>query len=156
MEIFEHINVSIWILQTIAMMITAFLLPGLTVSGPIGALLAVIAIAFVNAHLWDAALFFSIPDQPTLHTAAIFIANGVVFWILVKILPGIDVRGIFPALIAPVLFTLTSIFLNTYAKDIDWSKVWQKTKNGIQSVKEDLQDPEASKSKEPATPTVAQ
>jgi hypothetical protein len=50
----------------------------------------------------------------------LFLANGVLFWILVKILPGIEVQGVLPALAAPVVFTLTSLFIDHYLADVDW------------------------------------
>lgn len=134
----EHINISFWIIQTLAMMITAFLLPGLSVSGPLGALAAVIGLAFMNAHLWDAALFFSIPDTFTIHTLTLLVANGLLFWILVKVLPGIEISGCLPALVAPVIFTFLSIFLQNYAKDVDWKNVWKQGVAIVESAKDEL------------------
>ncbi len=138
MEIFDHINVSMWILQTLAMMLTALLLPGFTVSGPIGALIGVVGIAFVNAQIWDAALFFSIPDTVSFHALTVLIANGIIFWLVVKILPGIDVVGLFPSILAPVIFTVSSLFLNAYAKEIDWENIGRTSLAYIQDVRNDL------------------
>lgn len=138
MEFLSHINLQIWILQVIAMLITAILLPGLTVSGPLGALIGVVGLAFVNAHLWDAALFFSLPDSASLHAILLLLANGIIFWIVVKILPGIDVTGILPTFIAPVLFTVISVLLTTYAKDIDWGKVLSKGISYVETAREEL------------------
>lgn len=119
-------------------MLTAFILPNFTISGPLGALIAVIALAFVNTHLWDAALFFSIPSSFTTQAILLLLANGVIFWILVKILPGIEVQGFLPALAAPVVFTVTSVILQNYLKDVDWSKVWHQSVNYVQGVREDF------------------
>lgn len=116
-------NVDYWFLQTLAMLVTALLIPGLKVSGPLGALTTVIAIAFFNSQAWDAALFFQIPDEITIHTGLLFLTNGILFLILVKLLPGIEVEGIMPALIAPVVFTATSLVISHYRVDIDWAQV---------------------------------
>ncbi len=109
-----------WILQAIGMWLTTIIIPRLRITGVSGAFLIVIALAMVNATIWDAALFFSIPDMFTAHAMTILLANGVVFWVLVKILPGIEVDGILPAIAAPVVFTLVSLFVNEYLKDVDW------------------------------------
>lgn len=135
MRYLESINISFWILQTIAMMITAFLLPRLTVSGPLGALGAVIGLAFVNAHIWDAALFFQIPNSFTSHALLLIVANGVVFWILVKVLPGIEVQGVLPAIAAPIVFSICSILINEYGKDVDWKKVYDVSLHEVTEIK---------------------
>ena len=135
---FSAINVDFWILQTIAMMVTCFLLPRLTVSGPLGALGAVVALAFVNAQVWDAALFFQVPDSLSAHALVLMLSNGLVFWVVVKILPGIEVEGILPAIAAPIVFTICSLLISHYGKDIEWQKVWDKTLVTIVSIRDSL------------------
>ena len=104
------------------MMVTALLIPRLTITSIFGALGIVIGIALVNAKLWDAALFFSVPDSFTVHTATLLIANGLIFWILVKLLPGIQVEGLLPALAAPVVFTGCSMLIGAVSPHIDLYK----------------------------------
>lgn len=117
------IDFNYWILQTIAMLVTALLIPGLQVNGPFGALLTVIGLAFVNTKVWDAALFFSVPNSITTQAAMLILVNGAIFWIIVKILPGIEVQGIVPALVAPLVFSICSILISQHGKDIEWKKV---------------------------------
>ena len=118
-------NASHWIIQTVAMMITVFFIPRLRVNGPLPALATVIVLAFINAHLWSTALFFSIPSSLTLQTVLLLLVNGIIFWIVVKVLPGIEVDGIFPAIVAPLVFTVLSIVIEAYAPSIDWRGLWQ-------------------------------
>ena len=49
--------------------------------------------------------------------------NGVIFWGIVKLLPGIEVEGVWPALVAPMVFAVLSILIPTLAEEIDWGKV---------------------------------
>ncbi|MBX7143127.1 MAG: phage holin family protein [Oligoflexia bacterium] len=144
------IDFNYWILQTLAMMITAFLLPGLQVSGPIGALLTVVAMAFVNTKIWDAALFFAIPNHVSVQAVTLIIANGIIFWVLVKILPGIEVQGVLPALIAPVVFSICNILINQYGKDIDWQKATSVVLREVSEAKTTLQHQQP-----PTTPSAA-
>lgn len=129
------INVSHWVIQTFAMMLTAFLIPKLRVSGPIPALATVVTLGFINAHYWSAALFFSLPADVTSNAIFLFLANGVLFWIVVKVLPGIEVEGVLPALAAPVVFTVISVLLNENLKDVDWNVVWQEVTGFVQAVR---------------------
>lgn len=145
-------NFSYWALQTAAMMLTVFILPRLRVSGPLGAFATVVALAFVNSHVWNAALFFSIPDTFSYQVACIFLANGVIFWVLVKILPGIEVDGFLAALFAPVLFSLISLFLSRYATDIDWIRLMQWSLEQLQELQEMLRDQGKVLARPAATP----
>ena len=110
------------------MCITAFLIPRLRITGIFGALFTVVALAFVNSTLWSTALFFQVPDHFTTHAAFLFIANGLIFWILVKILPGIEVKGFLPAFAAPIVFTLCSMVIAKYGDKVPWSDIWELTK----------------------------
>ncbi|RMG42284.1 MAG: hypothetical protein D6719_06745 [Candidatus Dadabacteria bacterium] len=135
------LNISYWILQTIAMLITALLIPGLKVSGPIPAFFTVLAIAFVNSKVWDAALFFQVPSGFTVQTGVLLLTNGVLFWIIVKFLPGIEVEGFMPAVAAPVIFTVTSLLISTYGQNIDWARVLDFIINLLEYLKEYLKEP---------------
>jgi uncharacterized membrane protein YvlD (DUF360 family) len=139
------LNLNFWILQSIAMGITALLIPKLKITSFFGATLMVIGLALVNSHLWDAALFFSVPDTFSTHAATLFIANVVIFWVLVKVLPGIEISGILPALIAPTVFTLTSLFFNSYGSNIDFVDLAKKAITQIEVARDNLkkESPEA-------------
>lgn len=131
-------NISYWILQTVAMLLTALLIPKLRIEGPFSAILTVIALAFINSHIWDAALFMQVPDSLTHHALVVFGANGLLFWLVVKILPGIEVSGVIPALLAPIVFSLVSMFLGTYAKDIDWEELGRISLKQVQEFRDSL------------------
>jgi len=106
--------------QVIAMGLCIFLIPKLWVSNIFGAIVIVLGVSLINAFLWDAALFYSIPRSVSVTAIQLFLANGLLFWALVKLLPGIEVDGFLPAIIAPVVFSITSEALNRYAANIDW------------------------------------
>ena len=133
------LSFNYWFLQTIAMMATAVVLPRLRITGPVGAFLMVLGLALVNAKIWDAALFFNIPETLTAHAALLFLTNGVIFWTLVKLLPGIEVQGILPALIAPIVFTAFSLAIHHYGREIDWVAVLNWVIGILEHLKEFLQ-----------------
>lgn len=112
-----------WISQLMAMGLTIFLIPRLYVTSLFGTIFILFSISLLNAFVWDAALFFSIPTSLTSSAITLFFVNGLLFWVLVKILPGIEVDGVFPALLAPIVFTIVSVLLNSYGKSIDWISI---------------------------------
>lgn len=111
-----------WLLQTVAMALTALAIPGLKITGPIGAFLAVAALAYLNTSFWDWALFLKLPDSFTLKAALLVLTNGLLFWVIVKLLPGIEVEGVVPALVAPIIFAILSVAVPIISGHIDWSK----------------------------------
>jgi hypothetical protein len=56
----------------------------------------------------------------------------------VKVLPGIEVSGILPAVVAPVVFSVISLFLNAYGSKIDFLDLAEKGITMVQSAREDL------------------
>jgi putative membrane protein len=140
-----------FVLQTVAMMITVALIPRLRMTSIFGALLTVVALAFVNATMWDAALFFSLPASFSTHALLLLGANGLLFWILVKLLPGIEIEGFLPAIAAPVVFTLVSLAVNQYGREIDWQRLFQWLMDVVRVTKEYFLE-SASKATPPAHP----
>lgn len=107
------------------MALTALLLPRLEITNVFGALGAVLTLALINATLWDAALFFSLPDSVSLKMFVLLLINGVLFWIVAKVLPGIEVEGLAPALAAPIVFTICSTLIDRYGRNVDWVEVYR-------------------------------
>ena len=138
--VMQGIDFSFWIFQTVAMMVTCFLIPRLRVKGPIPALMTVVVLAFINSHIWSAALFFKIPDTVTHQTLVLLLSNGVIFWLVVKLLPGIEIDGILPALAAPVVFTVCSVLIGTYGSQVDWAKVWEQSSRQVTEFRKSLED----------------
>lgn len=116
-------SIDFFVLQTLALLITAFLIPRLEVKGPLSGLFAVLVLAYVNSTIWDWALFLEVPNSLTAHSLILFVANGLLFWVLAKILPGVEIKGILPALVAPLVFSVTSFLLSQYLRDVNWSEI---------------------------------
>ena len=138
----QYLAIEQWTLAAVALSVTAFILPGLKVTSIFGPLLTVISLSFINAHLWDVALFFSVPDSLTYQAGLLVFVNGVIFWILVKLLPGIEINSIKAAVAAPILFSIFSLLISTYAKDVDWSLVFEYVVYGFDTLKEYFLTPE--------------
>jgi putative membrane protein len=129
-----------WLLQTIAMMLTALLIPRLRITSIIGALGIVVALALVNATLWSGALFFAIPTTATTEALVLVLANGAIFWLLCKTLPGIEIQGVLPALVAPIVFTVVSVLVGRYAADVDLAAVGRSIADAVGRLRIWLED----------------
>lgn len=127
-----------WVLQTIAVTLTAFLIPRLRVTSLFGALSFAVAISLVNATVWNAGLFSELPTAFSSYTLTVLVTNGAIFWFLVKILPGIESDGIIPVLVGPIIFTICSVLVNKYGRDIDWIAVGTQAIAWLQSLRDTL------------------
>lgn len=126
------------LLQFIAMGITIFIIPSLRVTNITGAVIILAALAVVNSTVWDAGLFLGIPSDFSSQAIQIVLVNGLIFWILVKALPGIEADGLLPALIAPLVFALVSSLLRKYAHDVDWIGIIEKGLEGLMSYRDNV------------------
>ena len=117
-------RISYLLIQTAAMIVTVWLIPNLHLRKVFSGVLTVVAIAGVNTFLWDAALFFEVPQSFSTHAALLLLINGMIFWVLVKLLPGIEVEGVLPAIAAPVVFSIISLLMRTYGPMVDWEKLF--------------------------------
>lgn len=145
---------NFWILQTVAMALTALLVPRLRITSLFGAFTMVAALTFVNRTIWDSQLFASIPTQLTTQAFYLFIANGAIFWALVKLLPGIESEGILPALFGPIVFTICSMLVNTYGTNLDWKQIAGATAGSVSAVRDNFIQPGRNPA-EPAVPELA-
>lgn len=112
-----------WGLQCAAMALTALLIPNLKVTSIFGPVLAVIGLALINSYVWSSTLFSTIPDSISAQTGTLFLINGVIFWLVVKVMPGIETKGVLPSLMAPLVFSLCSLVITRYSSSIDWVAV---------------------------------
>lgn len=117
------------ILQSLLIALAAMLLPRLKVTSLFGPILTAIAISWFNEIYWDSSLFFNLPDSFTPKTLLLLLSNALIFWVLVKILPGIEISGFLSALLAPVIITLCSYLIRHYVGDIDWLAVFNFVKD---------------------------
>ena len=128
----------IWFLQSIALLITALLIPRFTVAGPFSALKFVTVLSIINTTLWNASLFSAIPNSFTAHTLVVVLANGALFWGLAKIMPGIMIDGWLPAIVGPIVFTIISAVTFNYGKDVDWVDVFERAADYVTSTRDTL------------------
>lgn len=113
-------TINFFILQLVAMCVITFLLPKLKITNIFGVLGIVLALSLINSTLWDSALFHKLPDFTTSKGIVLIAINGLIFFILVKILPGIEIDGLLPAVLAPIAYSISTILIQTYAGDFDF------------------------------------
>ncbi len=132
-----------WFIQLVAMILTVAVLPNLRLTKLSGAILLLGMLSLVNTYLWSAALFFQLPDTVSMNTGLLILINGGIFWVLVKLVPGVEMTGVAPAIAAPIIFSLANVVTKEYGPKIDWlalgTSVWDYLESGFTLLKSFLQ-----------------
>ena len=100
-----------WILSALAVWIVSRVVPGIYVSGPVAALIAALAIGFINATL---GLLLKILTFPlTLVTLGLFwfVINALMLEFASVLVPGFRVRGFFAAFVGAIFLSLVNMIL---------------------------------------------
>jgi uncharacterized membrane protein YvlD (DUF360 family) len=111
------------LLQSLAVVVTAMLLKNLSITSILGPVITAISISWFNNLYWDSSLFFGLPSNFTFKAVGLLFCNSIFLWIIIKISPGIRIKGIFTAIKASIVLSLSSYIINTYLKDVDWELV---------------------------------
>jgi putative membrane protein len=100
-----------WILSAVAVWIVSRLVPGISVSGPVAALTAALAIGFINATI--GALLKILTFPLTLITLGLlwFVINALMLELASAIVPGFRVHGFFAAFVGAIVLSLVNLLL---------------------------------------------
>jgi putative membrane protein len=102
-----------WVLSALAVWIVAQLVPGVHVSGAVAALIAALAIGFINATI---GLLLKIITFPlTLVTLGLFwfVINALMLKLASALVPGFQVRGFGAAFIGAIVLSLVNLLLKS-------------------------------------------
>ncbi len=100
------------VLNGLAIIIAAWLLPGIHISSPLSALLAGVILGFVNAIVRPVLFFLTLPLTLLTLGLFIFVLNAICFALTAWLVPGFSVDGFFSALVGALLVSVVSWILN--------------------------------------------
>lgn len=101
-----------WVLSALAVWIVSKVVPGISVSGPTAALIAALAIGFINATIGFLLKVLTFPL--TLLTLGLFwfVINALMLELAAWLVPGFQVRNFFAAFVGAILLSLVSSLLH--------------------------------------------
>jgi len=100
------------VLNGLAIIIAAWLLPGIHLTSPSAALLAGVILGFVNAIVRPVLFFLTLPLTLLTLGLFIFVLNAICFALTAWLVPGFSIDGFFPALFGALLVSVVSWILN--------------------------------------------
>ena len=98
----------VWLLNALALLAVAYLMPSIEVSGFGGALIAAAVIGLVNMLVRPVLVLLTLPV--TLLTLGLFILviNGLLFFGVGALLEGFEVQGLWSGILGALLYSLVS------------------------------------------------
>ncbi|MBI4783684.1 MAG: phage holin family protein [Oscillatoriophycideae cyanobacterium NC_groundwater_1537_Pr4_S-0.65um_50_18] len=102
------------VISALGLLIVDLVVPGVDIATFPAALLAAVAIGFVNGSVRPVLSVLSLPIN--LLTLGLFslVVNGVCFWLASLFVPGFAVHGLLAIIVAPIVLSFATTFLNQY------------------------------------------
>jgi putative membrane protein len=101
-----------WIVTTIAIIVSAYLLSGVTIRNIGVALVAAIVLGLINAILRPILVILTLPLTIVTLGLFIFILNALLVLLASAIVPGFEVRSFWWALLFSLLFSIISTMIH--------------------------------------------
>ncbi len=106
-----------WVLFALALMLTAWLVPGISVDNFVSALIIVVVIALINIFIKPLIKMITLPINAA--TLGIFslVINALLLMLAGYIAPGFGVDGFISALIGSLVLSVLGVIVNILSKD---------------------------------------
>jgi putative membrane protein len=98
-----------WIVNAAALLLVAYLYPGVQVTSFLAALVAALALGLVNAIIRPILVILTLPVTILTLGLFIFVINALLFWLVAEFIRGFSVSGFAAALIGSLLYSLITL-----------------------------------------------
>lgn len=101
-----------WLINTVALLVTAALLGGVEVSGILAALVAAAGMGVVNAFIRPIFLILTLPLNLLTLGLFTFVLNGLMLLLVAALVPGFVLHGLGAAILGALLLSLISSLIS--------------------------------------------
>ena len=98
----------VWLINALALVAVAYLMPSVTVSSFGAALAAALVLGLINAVVRPVLVLLTLPVTILTLGLFIFVLNGLLFWMVGSWLEGFEVGGFWSGVFGAILFSLVS------------------------------------------------
>jgi putative membrane protein len=101
-----------WALNTVALLVVAHVVPGVSVRDPVAALVAAVLLGLANAIVRPILVVLTFPV--TILTLGLFllVINGLLFWAVSGVTSGFEVRGFWPGVLGALVYSVLTALLS--------------------------------------------
>jgi putative membrane protein len=98
-----------WIVNAAALLLVAYLYPGVQVESFLAAALAALVLGLVNAFVRPLLIILTLPVTLITLGLFLFVINALLFWFVAEIVHGFSVSGFGAALLGSILYSLITL-----------------------------------------------
>lgn len=102
----------VWLVNTVALIAVAYLMPSISVSSFGAALVAALVLGLINAVVRPVLVLLTLPVTILTLGLFIFVLNGLLFWAVGSWLEGFNVGGFWAGVLGAILFSIVSWLLS--------------------------------------------
>ena len=102
----------VWLVNTVALIAVAYLMPSISVSSFGAALVAALVLGLINAVVRPVLVLLTLPVTILTLGLFIFVLNGLLFWAVGTWLEGFNVGGFWAGVLGAILFSIVSWLLS--------------------------------------------
>jgi len=106
------------VLNALALMATAYVVPGFAVTDFMSAVLAAIVLGVVNTFIKPVLSLLTLPLTVVTLGLFAFVVNAVVLFIVSAVVPGLTIDGWVSAILGAIVLSVVSTVLTTVLKDL--------------------------------------
>ncbi len=106
-----------WVVLTIAILIAAYVIDGIYVSGFFSAFFAAAILGILNAFLRPVLIILTLPFNIITFGLFTFIINALLLKMAAGVIPGFEIAGFWPAILGSLIISIVSWFMNTLISD---------------------------------------
>ena len=98
-----------WIVNAAALLLVAYIYPGVHVDSFMTALIAALVLGLVNAFIRPLAVILTFPVTLITLGLFLFVINALLFWLVAEVVHGFTVGGFWAALVGSILYSLITL-----------------------------------------------
>lgn len=102
----------IWILNAVALLIVAYILPGITVASFGSALIAALVLGLLNTLVKPVLVILTLPITVVTLGLFLLVLNALVFWFAGSVLKGFQVDGFWWAFLGALIYSIIASLLS--------------------------------------------
>ena len=98
-----------WLVNALALMLVAYVYPGVHVDSFTAALFAALVLGLVNAFIRPLLVILTFPVTLITLGLFLFVINALLFWFVGEVVRGFTVSGFWAALVGSILYSLITL-----------------------------------------------
>ncbi len=95
-----------WLVAALCLGITAYIVPGFTISNIFAALIAALVMGLLNIIVWPVLAILTLPLTIVTFGLFLFVVNALVLKFGASLVPGFSINGFLPAIVGAFVLTL--------------------------------------------------